>query len=139
MKKRLTWVLLAVIAFDFGITILGQPSSYWSDPRTANEGTPLFAWFMVRGFPCYVAFILAYIFGVYVLIRVLPRRTAIITGLVFLLSHYYAASTWLSFHFNLGMGGPIVYAVVLSIALISILQSGPSNECITAATNREAK
>jgi hypothetical protein len=139
MRKRLTWLLIAVIAFDFGITILGQPSSYWHDPRTANEGTPVFAWFMVRGPICYAAFIVAYVIGVSVLLRVLPRQAAIITGLVFLLSHYYAASTWLSFHFNLGMSGPIIYAAVLSIGLISILQSGASNECTASAANREAK
>jgi len=139
MKNRLTWVLLAVIAFDFGVTILGQPPSYWHDPRTANEGNSLFAWFMVRGPLCYAAFIAAYIIGVSALVRVLPRRTAIITGFVFLLSHYYAASTWLSRHFNLGMSGPIVYATVLSIVLISILQSGAPNGCILATADREAK
>jgi hypothetical protein len=139
MKKRLTWLLLAVIAFDFGITLIGQPSSYWRDPHTANEGNPAFAWFMVRGTVCYAAFILAYIIGVSVLVRVLPRQIAIITGLAFLLSHYFAASTWLSFHFNLGMSGPIIYAVVLSIALVSILQSGASNACATVTANQEKK
>jgi hypothetical protein len=129
MKNRLIWLLLAVIAFDFGITLLGQPSSYWHDPNTANEGTPAFKWFMVRGIVCYGAFILAYIISVAALIRVLPRQIAIITGLVFLLSHYFAASTWLSFHFNLGMMGPILYAVALATVLISILQSGGANLC----------
>jgi hypothetical protein len=136
MKNRLTWLLLAVIAFDFAITLLGQPSSYWRDPRTANEGNPVFAWFMVRGTLCYAAFILAYLAGVLVLVRMLPRRAAITTGLVFLLSHYFAASTWLSFHFNLGMGGPIVYAVVLSIALLSIL---PLDGCARATADPDAR
>ncbi|HTQ31165.1 MAG TPA: hypothetical protein VMI53_08135 [Opitutaceae bacterium] len=122
MKKRLLWLLIAVIAFDFGITLFGQPSSYWSNPRTANEGNPVFAWFMVRGIVSYVAFILGYIAGVWILIRVLPRQAAIITGSVFLLSHYFAGSTWLSYHFHMGMAGPIAYAVALSIALFSILQ-----------------
>ena len=49
-----------VIAFDFGITLLGQPSSYWHDARTANEGNPVFAWFMVRGVTLYLAFIVIY-------------------------------------------------------------------------------
>ena len=61
MKNRLIWLLLAVIAFDFGITLLGQPASYWQDPQTANEGTPAFKWFMVHGIVCYAAFILAYL------------------------------------------------------------------------------
>jgi hypothetical protein len=139
MKKRLTWLLLAVIAFDFGITLVGQPSSYWRDPHTANEGNPAFAWFMVQGTVCYAAFILAYMIGVSVLVRVLPRQIAIFTGLVFLLSHYFAASTWLSFHYHLGMSGPIIYAVVLAIALVSILQSGAPNGCSTVTANQEEK
>lgn len=138
MKNRLTWLLLAVIAFDFGITLLGQPSSYWHEPSTANEGNPVFAWFMARGILCYAAFVMAYITGVSVLLRALPRQIATTAGLVFLLSHYFAASTWLSFHFNLGMGGPIIYAVVLSIALISILQAGASKGCTAFTSDREA-
>ncbi len=129
MKNRLIWLLLAVIAFDFGITLLGQPASYWQDPQTANEGTPAFKWFMVHGIVCYAAFILAYLVGVSALVRMLPRQIAISTGLVFLLAHYYAASTWLSFHFNLGMTGPILYAIALSTGMISILQSGGPNGC----------
>ena len=139
MKNKLIWLLVAVVAFDFAVTLLGQPSSYWRDPHTANEGNPAFAWFMVRGTFCYAAFILAYLIGVAVLVRVLPRQIAITTGLVFLLAHYFAASTWLSFHFNLGMSGPIIYAVVLSMVLISILQSGTSNGCSMITTNREGK
>ena len=124
MKNKLLWLMLAVIAFDFVITLIGQPSSYWHDPHTAREATPLFAWFMVRGIFWYLAFILLYMASVTVLIRVLPRQAAIITGLVFLLSHYFAACTWLTLRFGFGMIGPIVYAVLLSTALVSILKSG---------------
>lgn len=122
--------MLAVIAFDFGITLIGQPSSYWHDPHTAREATPLFAWFMVRGIYWYLAFILLYMASAAVLIRVLPRQTAIITGMVFLLSHYFAACTWLSLRFDFGMVGPIVYAAVLSTALVSILNSGALSGCL---------
>jgi len=129
MKNKLRWLLLAVIAFDFGITMFGQPSSYWHSPHTADEGNPVFRWFMFQGAYCYLAFILAYLVGVFALVTLLPRQAAIITGLIFLLSHYFAGSTWLSFHFHLGMTGPILYAVVLSIALISILQPAELKVC----------
>jgi hypothetical protein len=139
MKNKLRWLLVAVIAFDFSITIFGQPASYWHNPYTADEGNPLFRWFMVRGAVCYFAFIFSYIIGVWALVTALPRQAAIITGLVFLLSHYFAASTWLSYHFKLSMAGPIMYAVVLSIALISILQSGGSRSCFITTTDRQEK
>ena len=126
-----------MIAFDFGITLLGQPSSYWHDPHTANEGNPVFAWFMVRGFIFYFAFIVTYIASVVSLVRMLPKQTAIITGLIFLLSHYFAGSTWLDFHFKLNMFGPIIYAAVLSMALLAVLQSGTSAVCSPSGANRK--
>jgi hypothetical protein len=129
MKIRPIWILLAVIAVDFGVTLIGQPSSYWHDPQTAREANSLFAWFMVRGLAWYLGFILVYMTGVTVLIRKLPRQAAIITGLVFLLSHYFAACTWLTLRFDLGMSGPIIYAVVLSTVLVLSVQSGVMRLC----------
>ena len=137
LKNRLTWILLFVIAFDFGITLLGQPSSYWHDPHTANEGNPVFAWFMVRGPTTYLAFIVIYIGSVVFLVRRLPGQSAMIVGLIFLLSHYFAGCTWLDFHFRLNMFGPIVYAAVLSIALLAALKSGPLAGGSTLETRRE--
>jgi len=137
MKNKLRWLLIAVIAFDFGITMFGQPASYWHNPLTADEGNPVFRWFMFRGVYCYLAFILAYLFGAFALVTLLPTQAAIITGLVFLLSHYFAASTWLSFHFHLGMVGPILYALVLSVALILILQHAEQKACLMTTDDRK--
>lgn len=39
------------------------------------------------------------------------------------LSHYFAGCTWLSLRFDLGMFGPVCYAVVLAIAIISVVQA----------------
>ena len=94
---------------------------------------------MYQGAVCYLAFILGYLVGVLALVTWLPRQAAVMTGLVFLLSHYFAGSTWLSYHFHLGMGGPIIYALVLSIALIMILQSGESKVCFMATTDQGEK
>ena len=116
MKNGLRWLVLFVIVFDFGITILGQPSSYWHNPQAADEGNPFFRWFMIQGSLCYLAFIITYIAVVMSLVTLLPKQAAFITGLTFLLSHYFAGSTWLSYHFHLGMTGPIIYAFILSIA-----------------------
>lgn len=129
MKVKLLWLLAAVIVFDFGITLLGQPSSYWHHPHAADEGNPVFRWFMVRGIICYLAFILSYTGGVVVLVSRLPKQTAVITGFVFLLSHYFAGSTWLSFHFHLNMIGPALYALALAIATTLVLQPADWKTC----------
>ncbi len=130
MKNRLLWVLLAVIAFDFTVTLLGQPSSYWRDPHTAREGNQLFAWFMVRGLSWYVPCIVGYIAGVVYLVKSLPRRAGFITGLAFVLAHYFAGCTWLLLRFDFGMTGPVVYAIALSIALVSAMQSAVPASCV---------
>ncbi len=129
MKNIPLFLLAAVIAFDFLVTILGQPASYWLHPHTADEGNPVFRWFMFEGAACYFVFIAAYIAGVVILVSRLPRQAAIIVGLVFLLSHYFAASTWLAFNFNLNMAGPAIYALVISIGLIWIMRSSDSKTC----------
>jgi hypothetical protein len=129
MKNKLLWLLAAVIVFDFGITLLGQPPSFWQHPDTANEGNPVFRWFMVRGVAVYLAFIFGYVSGVVALVSRLPRQAAIIIGLVFLLSHYFAGSTWLDFHFRLNMMGPAIYALALAIALILIFNSFDWRAC----------
>lgn len=136
MKKQLLFLLAGVIAVDFAVTILGQPHSYWVDPRTAHEGNPVFRWFMFRGAACYFAFIAAYIAGVVALVSRLPRQTAIVVGMVFLLTHYFAASSWIAFHFHFDLVGPVVYAVVLSVWLISIVRSSGSNLCCESAGSR---
>lgn len=129
MKNKLLFLLAVVIAFDFLVTVLGQPASYWLRPHTAVEGNPVFRWFMFQGAACYFVFIAAYIVGVVILVSRLPRQAAFIVGLVFLLSHYFAASTWLAFHFNFNMAGPAIYALVLSIVLIWIRQPSDSKTC----------
>jgi hypothetical protein len=129
MKHRLSWLLLAVMGFDFGITLLGQPSSYWHDPHAAREANALFAWFMVRGLAWYIPSILCYMAGVVGLVRLLPQRSAIITALVFLFAHYFAGCTWLTLRFDLGIVGPVIYGVVVSIALVSIVESAMPIQC----------
>jgi len=123
-------VLIAVIAFDFAITLLGQPSSYWRDPHTAREGNPLFAWFMVRGLSWYLPCIFGYTAGVVYLVKSLPRRAGLTTGLAFLLAHYFAGCTWLLLRFDFGMTGPAVYAIALSVAVVSVVQSAVPTTCL---------
>ena len=120
MKNRFLILLAAVMLFDFGLTIAGQPPLYWHDPLAADEGNPLFRWAMIQGWPIYFAVILTYIAGVLLLVSRLPRQAAFVTGFAFLLTHYCAGSTWLLFHFHTGMTGPILSAVALSVALAAL-------------------
>ena len=129
MKTKLLCLLAGVIAFDFGITMLGQPASYWHHPDTAHEGNPVYHWFMVQGVLCYLTFIVCYIAGVVAVVSRLPRQAAFITGLVVMLIHYFAGSGWLAFHFHHDMMGPAIYALVLAVALLSIFNSSDWKVC----------
>ncbi len=40
--RRLRWVMAGVLLFDTVNTLLGQSSTYWQHPGTADEGTPFF-------------------------------------------------------------------------------------------------
>jgi len=124
MKNKLLWLLAVVIASDFGVTMLGQPLSYWHHPQDAHEGNPVARWFMVQGTVCYLAYIVGYIAGVVALVAHLPPKAAIITGAVFLLVHYFAGLSWVAFHFHHDMLGPVIYALALSLALMAILRTG---------------
>jgi len=63
------------------------------------------------------------------LVSQLPRQAAIIAGSVFLLVHYFAGLSWVAFHFHHDMIGPVIYALVLSIALMSIFKSADWKAC----------
>lgn len=129
LKNRLLFLLASVVAFDFFVTVLGQPAGYWHDPQMADEGNPLFRWIMLQGPICYFGFIAAYISGIVGLVNRLPRQTAIIVGLVFFLTHYFAASTWLAFHFKFNIAGPAAYALALSLAMIAIMRPSDKTTC----------
>ena len=85
---------------------------------------------MVQGVLSYLTFIVCYIAGVVAVVSRLPRQAAIITGLVIMLIHYFAGSGWLAFHFHHDMMGPAIYALVLAVALVSILNSSRWKVCL---------
>jgi hypothetical protein len=129
MKKRLLLLLATVIAVDFAVTLLGQPHGYWHNPLEAHEGNPVFRWFMIQGPAWYFVCIAAYISGVVGLVSRLRGQMAIVVGLVFLLTHYFAASSWIAFHFHFDLVGPVVYALVLALWLISIMRHSGWSAC----------
>ena len=118
--RHLRWVMLAVMAVDIALTVIGQPSQYWSHPNTAQEYNRLLAWGMrlgptvaIAGYACYAAVALA-------LATYLPGRLASIVALTFVLAHFAAGSGWVIYRFLLGLSGLYVYALVVSAALVAL-------------------
>lgn len=61
--KRLRWVMVCVIFFDFANTLLGQPGTYWQHPETVNEHNPLFHALLAHSWLLFVLFNLFYLAG----------------------------------------------------------------------------
>jgi hypothetical protein len=118
--KRLRWVMLGVILFDLGSTLLGQPGSYWQHPETADEGNRLFRFFMVLGPLPYFSFDLVYLAVAFLVASMACRRGALIGIFSYILGHYYGASSWLANHWHLGAASFIVYGMVLACVLVSL-------------------
>lgn len=116
--KRLRWVMVGAMLFDKANTLLGQPDSYWQNPATANEGNAFFHYFLSCGLPVYLLFSLVYLAGIFLLVSVLPRKCSLIAIFAFILGHYLGASTWLDFHWHLGIAGPIIYGIILSAFIV---------------------
>jgi hypothetical protein len=123
--KRLRWVMLGAIILDFVVTLIGQPASYWLRPETVNEADQLFRIFMLRGWTIALLFYLFYLAGAFLLVSTLSSTPALICLFAFLFGHFYGASTWLFFHWKLGMEAPVAYGILLSaILVLTVLSQG---------------
>jgi hypothetical protein len=116
--KRLRWVMLAAIILDYAVTLFGQPASYWLHPETVNEADQLFRIFMLRGWTASVLFELFYLACAFLLVSTLSSTPALIALFAYLFGHFYGASTWLFYHWKLGMEAPVAYGILLSAILV---------------------
>jgi len=116
--KRLRWVMVGAMLLDKLNTLLGQPSSYWHQPATADEGDAFFHFFLSRGLSVYLLFSLIYIVVIFLVVSVLPRKCSLTVTFAFILCHYLGASTWLAYHWHLGVVGPILYGIILSLLIV---------------------
>ena len=111
--QRLRWIIPIVIGFDFAFTMIGQPRSYWSDPKTANELNAFFAYFMHKGIVAIIPVVILYAAGVFWYVSVIPKKARLFVILAFTLAHFNGASGWILYKFRLGMFGLISYSFLI--------------------------
>lgn len=116
--ERLRWLMSGAILFDFIVTLVGQPPTYWLHPETVNEADPLFGFFLLRGWLAGVLFYLVYQVGTFLLASFASRTTAQIWIFALLFGHFCGASSWLFFRWRLGMQAPVLYGVLLSTLIV---------------------
>jgi hypothetical protein len=124
--RKLRWVMGGALLFDTVNTLLGQSSSYWQHPDTANEGTPFFRFFLSHSWSAYLLLDVVYLSGFLFVVSIIPRNAALVVAFSFILGHYYGASTWLIHRWDFGMAGPIVYGVVLSAIIVGLVLPTPT-------------
>ena len=123
--------MVCTMLVDSGITLLGQPSSYWHDPQSAREVNVLFRYCLCHGLPAYILTILIYIPVVFWLVSIFPRRLALVSVFSFLLGHYFGASTWLTYYWHLGMSAAVFYGIILSTAVVFLAFYGSEKPNVT--------
>lgn len=129
--KRLRWVMLGAMVFDFANTLLGQPGSFWHHPETMNESNQLVRLFMAHGWVGYCLFDLFYIPGTFLLVSFLPRKIALVCVFAFTLLGFIGASNWFFYRWRLGMEAPVFYGILLSG--IIVLLAFPRNRAANSA------
>jgi hypothetical protein len=116
--KRLRWLMIAAMLLDGTNTLIGQPGSYWSHPETVHEGNQFFRWFLMQGWWGYVLVETVYFSGMFWLVSILPKTGALTCIFAIIFTHYVGASNWFFYEWRMGMQSPVIYGVVLSMAIV---------------------
>ncbi len=117
--KRLRWVMVCVILFNFFTGAISQPEAYWHNPGITDEANHLFRYFMAQGPLVWFAFDAVYILAAFAIVSFACRRTALIALFGYILGHFAGTSNWLVNYFH-GAAIAIVYAVVLGAVIVRL-------------------
>ena len=121
------WLMVAVLLVDFTNTLLGQPASYWHDPRTMHEANTLTRMFLGRGWIYYLGLDLTLAAAQFLLITVLPLPIAFVCVFAFIFGNFVGASNWFFYEWRLGWIAPVAYGAILSTLIVLLaFQSKPN-------------
>ena len=118
--KHLRWIMIAVMAFDFINTLIGQPASFWVDPKTCHEGNQFVRLFLSHGWWAYALLDLGYFVGAFRLVSALRGRIGLICVFSFIFIHFVGASNWFFYEWRLGMEAPVAFGALLSTAVVRV-------------------
>jgi hypothetical protein len=113
--------MVGAILLDKFSTLIGQPSTYWQHPETANELNPYWHHSLSRGWQIYCLDSLISIVSQFLIVSIIPRRIALFTIFYIILGHYFGASWWLCYHWNFGTEGISIYSVIFSVILVVLV------------------
>ena len=129
--------MVVTILFDKINTLLGQPSSYWQHPETADEINRSWHYSLNRGLPFYITDSVMIVLLLFLIVSTIPRRIALVVAFTVIFSHFFGASFWLCYHWHFGVAGPLIYGMVLSLILVLFVFGTPSNPTAEKALANE--
>lgn len=115
--RRLRWVMVGALLGDLGITLVGQPASYWRNPATVHESNSLIKPFLTSGAAPTLLGMAVGVVGLLYTVSVLPKKWALKLILAVTLSGYYGISSWLMYDYRLGSAAEMIGAVVFAVIL----------------------
>lgn len=98
--RQLRWIALFVMLLDATCTLIGQPSSFWRDPSTTNEGSPVVRFFLSRGLIPFAVVGALYIIGTLLIASVTPRKVGLAVLFYLILGHFVGMSSWIKYYFH---------------------------------------
>ena len=133
LKQRWFAVLspAILVAWDAGLTLLGQPKAYWADHSVTNEFAPMFNSALQTSPWAFVAVTILWTCGIALLVLILPRYFALLVSVSFTTGHAAAASGWMLYHFNFGYWSlywyhPLVSALIVASCTYTLQHETPS-------------
>ena len=120
--RRLRWVTLLVMLLDAVITVLGQPASFWHDPSTTTEGTPIVRFFLARGILPYVVMGSLYVAGALFIASITPKRIGLTILFFTILGHSFGFTTWLRYHFHCNVSIDLIRVGIAVLIMSAIYQ-----------------
>ena len=115
---KLKYVALGSAIIDGILTISGHPKEYWSNPRVTNEANELFRYFALQSGSFFILVLLVYYFSIFVLLKYLPSKITLIACYAFILGHFFGASSWICYHYELGVSGVVYYGIGMSFLIV---------------------
>ena len=116
--RYLRWVMIGALIGDLGITLAGQPASYWHRPSEVHESNRFVRPLLASGLAPILLAMLVGVVGLWYTATVLPKRWALVLILAVTMSGYFGMSSWLVYDYHFGSAAEMIGAVVMAGLLV---------------------
>jgi hypothetical protein len=107
---------------DAVITVIGQPASFWHDPSTTTEGTPIVRFFLARGILPYLVVGSLYVAGTLFIASITPKRIGLTILFFTILGHSFGFTTWLRYHFHCSTLISLLRLGIAALIMLAVYQ-----------------